>query len=97
MSIINSPALFRHSWLTDPAFAGSVSPYRSPAFAGSVSPSDLLPSPDLFRPATIAHSITPDPSCFTTSPALCAEELFRGSSYKTSALNVVDRSWHSTK
>jgi hypothetical protein len=34
-------AVIRLRWdprLTDPAFAGSVSPYRDPAFAGSVSP-----------------------------------------------------------
>jgi hypothetical protein len=46
-------AVIRLRWdprLTDPAFAGSVSPYRDPAFAGSVSP---------YRDPAFAGSVSP--------------------------------------
>jgi hypothetical protein len=44
--ILLSPDLFRP---TDPAFAGSVSPYRS-CFRRICFALPILPSPDLFRP-----------------------------------------------
>jgi hypothetical protein len=50
------------SWLTDPAFAGSVSPYRS-CFRRICFALPILLSPDLFRPTdpAFAGSVSPLP------------------------------------